>query len=136
MQQQTVTRNRQAQATQAGLDVAAMAGIALLGATIAIHTTELADKVGETAYLGAGYVAMIAASIVSIVLLAQRDKRGWMLGLLTCAATLAGFVLTRTTGLPGARGDIGNWTETIAVWSLVVEGGFVALAAWALGRRH
>jgi hypothetical protein len=118
------------------LGAAELTGIGLLAATIAIHTTELADKVGETAYLGAGYILLIAASIVSIVLLAQRDRRGWTFGLVTCAATLVGFVLTRTTGLPGAMGDIGNWTETIAVWSLAVEAAFVGLAVWALVRRH
>ena len=64
----------------AGLD---LAGIAALGAVIAIHTSELSGKVDETAYLGFGYVLLIAASIVSIVLLAQRDLRGWILGGLT-----------------------------------------------------
>lgn len=65
-----------------------LAGIAGLSAVIAIHTTELAGKIDETAYLGLGYVLLIAASIVSIVLLAQRDTRGWILGGLTCAATV------------------------------------------------
>jgi len=113
-----------------------MIGIGLLAATIAIHTTELSGKIGETMYLGAGYVVLIAASIVSIVLIAQHDRRGWLFGLITCAATLIGFTLTRTIGLPGATGDIGNWGETIAVWSLVSEVGFVGLAAWVLGRRR
>ena len=93
-------------------------GIAGLGTMIAIHTTELSGKIEETAYLGLGYVLMIAASLVAIVLMAQRDLRGWILGGLTAAATIVGFVLTRTTGLPGATGDIGNWGETIAIWSL------------------
>jgi hypothetical protein len=141
MHQDTIERRvtrapRQDRSGTSPAGVAELTGIGLLAATIAIHTTELADKVGETAYLGAGYILLIAASIVSIVLLAQRDRRGWTLGLITSAATLGGFVLTRTTGLPGATGDIGNWTETIAVWSLVVEGGFCALAAWALTRRR
>lgn len=109
-----------------------VAGIAGLGAVIAIHTTELSSKVGETAYLGLGYVLMIAASIVAIVLLAQRDRRGWLLGGATCLGTLVGFVLTRTTGLPGAHGDVGNWSETIATWSLIAEGLVVILSAAAL----
>ena len=123
-------------ATSGALDISAMIGIGLLAATIAIHTTELSAKIGETMYLGAGYVVAIAASIVSIALIAQHDRRGWLFGLITCAATLIGFTLTRTIGLPGATGDIGNWGETIAVWSLVAEGAFVGLAAWALGRQR
>ena len=103
-------------------------GIAGLATTIVIHTTELSGKIEETPCRGLGYLLLISASVVSIVLLAQRDMRGWMLGGLTCAATLIGFVLTRTTGLPNATGDIGNWGETIAVWSLLAEGLVVAMA--------
>jgi predicted membrane channel-forming protein YqfA (hemolysin III family) len=103
-----------------------------LAAVIAIHTSELSGKIEKTAYVGLGYVVLISASIVSIALLTHRDRRGWALGEATCAATLVGFVLTRTTGLPGASGDVGNWSETIAVWSLIIEGAFVLLAGWAL----
>jgi len=113
-----------------------LAGTAGLGVVIAIHTSELSGKIEETAYLGFGYVLLIAASIVSIVLLAQRDIRGWILGGLAAASTIAGFVLTRTTGLPGAHGDVGNWGETIAVWSLLAEGLVVLLALAALARRR
>ena len=73
---------------------------------------------------------------MAIVLLAQRDIRGWVVGGLTAAATLVGFTLTRTTGLPGAHGDIGNWGETIAVWSLLAELLVVVLALFALGRQR
>ncbi|MEO5900496.1 MAG: hypothetical protein ABIR68_10250 [Ilumatobacteraceae bacterium] len=118
------------------LPVVDLTGIAGLSAVIAIHTSELSGKVEETAYLGFGYVLLIAASIVSIVLLAQRDLRGWILGGLTAAATFAGYVLTRTTGLPGAHGDVGNWGETIGVWSLVAEGFVVVVALLAIASRR
>lgn len=118
----------------ARMSVLDMAGIAGLGAVIAIHTTELSGKVEETAYLGFGYVLLIAASIISIVLLAQRDLRGWILGGLTAGATFLGYVLTRTTGLPNAHGDVGNWGETIGVWSLVAEALVVLLAIFAVTR--
>jgi hypothetical protein len=120
----------------ASLALIDLAGIAGLGAIIAIHTSELSGKADETAYLGLGYVALIAASIVAIVLLAQRDVRGWVLGGLTAAATLVGFTLTRTTGLPGANGDIGNWGETIAVWSLLAEATVVVLAVFAVRKNR
>jgi hypothetical protein len=118
------------------LPVLDLIGIGGLATVIAIHTSELSGKVEETAYLGFGYVLLIAASLVSIVMLAQRDVRGWYLGGLTCAATIIGFVLTRTTGLPNAKGDIGNWGETIAVWSLIAEGVVVLLTLFALGNRR
>lgn len=113
-----------------------LAGIAGLSAVVAIHTSELGGKVEETAYLGFGYILLIAASIVAIVLLAQRDIRGWWLGGLTCLATLVGYVLTRTTGLPNATGDVGNWSETIAIWSTIAEALVVVLAAVAISARR
>ena len=35
---------------------------------------------------------------------------------------MAGYIVNRTVGLPGATGDIGNWTEPLGLASLVVEG--------------
>jgi predicted membrane channel-forming protein YqfA (hemolysin III family) len=112
------------------------AGIAMLGVVIAIHTSELSGKTEEVAYLGFGYVLLIAASLISIVLLARRDVRGWILGGITCAATIVGFVLTRTTGLPKADDDIGNWSETIAIWALVAESAMVVLSVLAVSRHR
>jgi predicted membrane channel-forming protein YqfA (hemolysin III family) len=121
-----------APSTVTGLDYA---GIACLAAVMAIHTSELSGKTEEVAYLGFGYVLLIAASLVSVVLLAQRDIRGWVLGGVTCAATIVGYVLTRTTGLPKSHDDVGNWSETIAIWALAAEGVMVVLSVVAI-RRH
>jgi hypothetical protein len=48
------------------------------------------------------------------------------------AGAFAGYVLSRTTGLPGATDDVGNWTEPLGLASLVVEGCVVAVALAAL----
>jgi hypothetical protein len=114
-----------------------LAGIAGLGAVIAIHATELASKVDEVRYLGAGYVFLIASALVAIVMLAVGDRRGWWLVALTAGSTLAGYVLTRTIGLPGSTDDIGNWSEPLAVWSMIAEIVVVTLSVFALvgGRR-
>ena len=136
----TVSRTREhvtepghsSQSAAPRLPLVDLLGIGAIGAVIAIHTSELSGKTEETSYLGFGYMLLIAALIMSIVLLAQRDIRGWILGGLTSAATILGFVITRTTGLPNANGDIGNWGETIGVWSLVFEGFVVVLTATVL----
>ena len=47
------------------------------------------------------------------------------------AGAAAGYVLRRTTGLPHATGDIGNWTEPLGLASLFVEAAVVAIAAGA-----
>jgi hypothetical protein len=42
--------------------------------------------------------------------------------------------LSRTTGLPGAMGDIGNWTEPLGLASLYVEACVFALSLYGLAR--
>ena len=44
------------------LPILEITGIAALAAIIAIHTSELSGKVEETAYLGFGYILLIASS--------------------------------------------------------------------------
>ncbi len=113
-----------------------LAGIAGLAAIIAIHATELSSKTEEVAYLGLGYVLLIAGAMVAIIMLAVGDHRGWRVAGATAGLTLFGYILTRTTGLPGTTDDIGNWTETLAVWSMLAEIGVVALAGYALAGRR
>jgi hypothetical protein len=54
--------------------------------------------------------------------------RGWRRGR---GSAIAGYVVSRTTGLPNATGDVGNWGEPLGVASLFVEGTVVALSAYA-----
>ena len=48
------------------------------------------------------------------------------------ASAALGYVLSRTTGLPNATGDIGNWTEPLGLASLFVEGSVIALVLGTL----
>ena len=102
-----------APSTVTGLDYA---GIACLAAVMAIHTSELSGKTEEVAYLGFGYVLLIAAALVSVVLLAQHHHD------------------LVAQPLP-SHDDVGNWSETIAIWALVAEGLMVVLSVVAI-RRH
>jgi hypothetical protein len=114
-----------------------LAGIAGLGAIIAIHAADLAGKVSEVAYLGFGFLALIVTSFVAIVMLAVGDRRrGWALAGLTAGATFLGYVVTRATGFPSSHDDLGNWGETLGVWSLLVEGAVVLLSAAGLRARR
>ena len=99
-----------------------------------IHLLDLGDKMEETPYLGVAYIGLIVGCIAAAVLLVRRDRRGFFLAGGLAAATFAGYCLSRTTGLPAATDDIGNWTETLGIWSLIAEGAVVALSAAALTR--
>ena len=100
-----------------------------------IHLLDLGDKMEETPYLGVAYIGLLAGCIAAVVLLARGDRRGFLLAGGLAGATFIGYCLSRTTGLPAATDDIGNWTETLGIWSLIAEGAVVALSATALSRR-
>ena len=122
----TVSRRR-----LTGLPLFELGTIAGLLGIAWIHFLDLADKMEETPYLGVAYLGLIAGCAAAVVLLARRDRRGFLLAGGLAGATIIGYALSRTTGLPAATDDIGNWTETLGVWSLVVEGAVVMLAVAA-----
>lgn len=116
--------------------VARATAIVGLGAIALIHLLELQGKLKETRYLGFGYIGLIVACVVSgAMLLHRNDRLGWLLGGGASLATLVGYSLTRTVGLPTAKGDIGNWLEPIGLASIFIEGIVVAVALYALSMR-
>jgi asparagine N-glycosylation enzyme membrane subunit Stt3 len=104
-----------------------------------IHLLDVIGKIKETPYLGIMYIALMVASVaVAFYLLHTGSARAWALAGLLAAMTLTGFVLSRTTGLPDATDDIGNWTEGLGLASMFVEAAVIVLAgyAWSLARRE
>jgi hypothetical protein len=107
--------------------VVGLAGVAL------IHLLDAPGKFAETPYLGWLYLALIGGCVVVAgALLRTTDRRAWAAAAALPAGAIAGYVLTRTTGLPQATGDIGNWSEPLGLASLFVEGSLVALSAGVL----
>jgi hypothetical protein len=98
-----------------------------------IHLLDVIGKIKETPYLGVMYIGLMATSVaVAFYLLHTGSTRAWAAAGLLAAATLIGFVLSRTTGLPNASDDIGNWTEGLGLASMFVEGAVIVLAGYAL----
>src|SRR3954466_658771 len=105
--------------------------VGLLGIAL-IHLLDSIGKYGETRYLFWMYIALMAGSLaVAGALLHFRDRRVWLAGLGLAVSAIAGYVLSRTTGLPGAHGDVGNWTEPLGLASLFVEGSVAAVSGYA-----
>jgi hypothetical protein len=87
----------------------------------------------ETPYLGVMYILLMLASVaVAFAILHTGSSLTWAVGGLLAALTLTGFILSRTTGLPNASGDVGNWSEPLGMASMLVEGAFVLVSAYAL----
>lgn len=79
------------------------------------------------------FVALIARCLATAGRAAARKR------LVACAAaalpplaTIVGFTLTRTSGLPQAIDDVGDWTEALGLASPLVEGAVAALAGGVL----
>lgn len=110
-------------------------GIVAVAVTGWIHLISMSGKFSEVPYLGVGYGLIVIASVVSIVLIARGDRRGWMLGGAMSLATITGYTLSRTLGLPASTDDIGNWSETLAIYAGIAEIVMVVLAGvMLLGR--
>ena len=112
------------------LAIVGLAGVAL------IHLLDAPGKFTETPYLGWMYVGLIAACLlVAGALVRTSDRRAWAAAAALPASAIVGYVLTRTTGLPQAMGDVGNWSEPLGIASLFVEGSLVALSGAVLASR-
>jgi hypothetical protein len=113
-----------------------VAALGLLGIAM-IHLIDLPGKFEEATYLAVGFIGLIIASLLLAAGLIRRGgRRAWTFAALLSGATIAGYVISRTVGLPGAADDIGNWLEPLGVASLFVEGVIVLLSLSALTSRE
>jgi drug/metabolite transporter (DMT)-like permease len=95
-----------------------------------VHLILAPEYFSEQAYVGVLF-GLGAAALFAFALRLWRDDDvpSWLLGALTMAGMGVGFVLSRTTGLPGFHES--EW-ELSGVLCLVLEVGFVVVAARAL----
>ena len=110
----------------------AIAAVGLAGIGV-IHLLDVQGKLEETPYLGWMYIGLIAASLgLAGLLVYTSDRRVWAATAALASAVIVGYSLSRTTGLPSATDDIGNWTEPLGLASLYVEGSLLALSGSVL----
>jgi hypothetical protein len=110
----------------------ALGAIALCGMAL-IHLLDVPSKFSETPYMGWMYVGLILAAVgIAAVLAATGDVRGWAAAGAVAVTVMLGYTLSRTTGLPQATDDIGNWGEPLGMASLFVEGLLAALSCWVV----
>ena len=100
----------------------------LLAATGALHLALAPEYLGEKAYIGVLFILGGATALaVAARLWKAADPRAWALGALTAAGMAAGFILSRSTGLPGFHPT--DW-ELSGVFSVMLELGFLGTLAW------
>ena len=84
--------------------------------------------------MGWAYRALeVGGTLVFFALIARAMLRfTWFCAFLVGLGPLVGYVLTRTTGLPQATDDKGNWGDPLGIASLVVEAALILVSLVAL----
>lgn len=123
-------------------DVGPAIAVRVTGAllALAIATVHVADQGGITAlatpgWIGWGYRVIEAGAVLTAVLLVLprpawliRGWLGWAAGVLLGAGPLIGYLASRTVGLPGDHGDVGNWGYWVGTVSLLIETALIVLS--------
>jgi hypothetical protein len=111
-------------------------GASLALAIAVIHLQDQGGLPGNQSpvWLKYGFYMVELGSTISAALLIRGKTLGWLLGLASSIGPMTGYILSRTTGIPGDSADVGNWGYVLGTVSLIVEGSFVVLAAVCLMR--
>ena len=103
----------------------AWADASLIAAVGLIHLLEAPEELEEATYLGLLFLANFGGAVVAAIGIYRGNKWGWGLGALLAGGAFAGYVISRTLGLPGMPVEV--WLEPLGVLSLLVEGLFIGL---------
>jgi len=103
----------------------AWAGASLIAAVGLMHLLKAPEELEEATYLGLLFLANFGGAVVAAIGIYRGHKWGWGLGALLAGGAFAGYVISRTIGLPGM--PVEEWLEPLGVISLLVEGLFVGL---------
>ena len=139
--QQTVARGTNSALVTARVTAPEFA-VRLTGAllAVAVAAVHVADQGGVTtladpAWIGWGYrLIEVGGVLTALILLLPRLVwfapvwLGWAAGAVLGAAPFLGYVASRTVGVPGDSGDIGNWGYWVGTVSLLVEASLVMLS--------
>jgi uncharacterized membrane protein YfcA len=109
------------------------AGISLIVVVGLIHLINSPEDLQEGSYTGLLYLANFLGALAAAVGIYRGKRWGWALGLLVAGGAFAGYVISRTVGLPGLPVET-EWLEPPGVLSLVVEGLFVGVYLAILAR--
>jgi hypothetical protein len=119
--------------------------IRFAGALLALAVTaaHVADQGGVTVFtapdwLGWAYrLIEVGCVFVAVVLLWRRSGRlGWAAAVLLGVGPFAGYLASRTVGVPGDPGDVGNWADWVGTLALIVEAALLTLGLGMLWARR
>ena len=106
------------------------AGISLIVVVGLIHLINSPGDLEEGSYTGLLYLANFFGAILAAIGIYRGRSWGWNLGALVSVGAFAGYVISRTIGLPVEE----EWLEPLGLLSLLVEALFVGLYLTAFVR--
>jgi spore coat protein A, manganese oxidase len=106
---------------------ARLSTVAMLAGVAATHASDWLDKLWEAPYLAVGFGLLIAGSGIAALAVATAVRtRRWEIGCgIVSAVTIAGYLVSRSVGLPQIPDHIGHWVDPWGIASLVVEAALV-----------
>jgi hypothetical protein len=130
--------SRRASVELDGMSVRRVVAVMCLIGIAIIHLIDVPDKFDEVPYIGWLFIGLIGASLaLAETLMRHDDARAWALAGMVAAATVAGYCLSRSVGLPGEHdAEVGNWKEGLGLASLMIAGLLVYLSAARLAQRE
>jgi hypothetical protein len=94
-------------------------GIAMIIQIGLIHFYMAPQEFVEARYIGILFVLNFAVALIAALKILSRDGWGWVIGLLVAIASITGYTLSRTVGLPGMEVEV--WSTPMGMISLAVE---------------
>jgi hypothetical protein len=101
-------------------------------AIAALHVAAAPDEWEDARVVFWLFIALAAACLA----LAAWPRLSSAAVLTLAVVPMIGYVVSRTTGLPGATDDIGDWANPLGLAALAVEAGLVLLLARERGTRR
>ena len=102
-------------------------GIILILTVGLIHVIDAKDSFSDAIYKGWLFYANGLGSMVAAYGIYRNHNWGWKMGLLIAAGSFAGYVASRTVGLPYIPAEPETWFEPLGIASMIAEGLFVAV---------